>query len=276
MYWRRTAKKQLENDYYHTVSSFFNFTHNKTMIKKTVIKIYSLINNLLHHIWFKLEYIWSHKYIWIKKLWIKTILDVWANRGQSVDRRRSLLGTDLIFHCFEPLKHPYSVLKNRFEQDKKIHLHHYALGEEESHESMYVSNIDDSSSLLPPTDTMSDAYQQIHFDQKQDITVKKLDDLWSTFRREWLVMMKVDTQWFEGKVFAWAKQSLKHIGIIVVELSFQEFYEGQPLFNEICSQLEEYGFRYYWSFEQSADPRDGRPLQQDAFFISNALSQPCI
>lgn len=203
---------------------------------------------------------------------VKTILDVWASRWQSVDRRRQLLWKNISFHCFEPLSKPFSALKKRFSGDEHVYLHHYALGTETSQDDMYVSNIDDSSSLLPPTGIMNDTYQQIHFDTQQTVEIKKLDDIRDNLHISWPVLMKVDTQGFEGKVFEWAKQSLqRYVSLIVVELSFQEFYEKQPLFNEIYTQLEQYGFRYYGSFEQSGDPRDGRPLQQDAIFINMSL-----
>ncbi len=243
------------------------------MIKKTIIKIYSLINNFLYYLWFKLEYIWPHRYLRVKNLWIKTILDVWASRWQSVQRRRSLLGKNIYFHCFEPLQHSFWILKEKYGEEKYIHLHHYALGNENTTQSMHVSNIDDSSSLLPPTSIMNDTYKQIHFERQESITIKRLDDTRSSLQVTWPILMKVDTQWFEEKVFDGAKETLqKHVKLIVVELSFQEFYEWQPLFNDICNQLEWYGFRYYGSFEQSADPKDGNPLQQDAIFINNTLS----
>lgn len=238
-------------------------------IKTFFVKVYSTINAMLHVVWWKLEYIWPHRYVWIKKMGIKNVIDVGASRGQSIQKWRSLLWNDIVFHCFEPLQKPFSILKRKYHNDKKIHLHNYALGDEHTTSSMHVSNIDDSSSLLKPSDHMIDTYTQIHFDEQQDIVVQRLDDVRSSLGVEWPTLMKVDTQWFEEKVFLGAKETLKQITIIVVELSFQEFYDWQPLFNEVSTQLFEYGFRYYGSFEQSWNPQDGMPLQQDAIFISH-------
>jgi hypothetical protein len=54
---------------------------------------------------------------------------------------------------------------------------------------------------------------------------------------------------------------------VIVETSFVELYEGQPLFGEVYSQLLEQGFRYIGSWDQFLDPQNGRPLQQDGIFL---------
>ena len=240
--------------------------------RRLAISAYWEINKILGKMWRKLEYIWSHRYIWIKNMQIKNILDVWASRWQSVERRSSLLWNDINFYCFEPLKTPFSIISNKYSDHKNVNIYNHALWNENNSKDMYVSNMDDSSSLLAPTSVMTDTYQQIHFDNNESIQIKKLDDIFVGLKVVWNTLMKVDTQWFEGMVFEWWEQTLrKNVNIIVVELSFEEFYKDQPLFDDIVKQLNGYGFRYYGSFEQSANPTDGKPLQQDAYFVNTNL-----
>jgi FkbM family methyltransferase len=196
---------------------------------------------------------------------------VWASRGQSIKRWRWLLWKNIQFHCFEPLSNPFSLLKKGYSHEKLVHLHNFWLWDADKKIDMHVSNIDDSSSILAPTERMSDTYKQIHFSKIESISIKKLDTIFETLllKSSDTILMKVDTQGFEWAVFEWSKETLKKISLIVVELSFTHFYEAQPLFSDILKQLETCWFMYCWSFEQSADPRDWKPLQQDALFINN-------
>lgn len=235
------------------------------MIKETCIKLYSAANKILFTIGFKLDYIWPHKFIWIKKMGIKTILDIGANRWQSIDRRSSLLWKNIIFHCFEPLHNPFRDLKKKYEWNKNIHLHNIWLGDNNNSKDMCVLSSDDSSSLLTPTKNIKETYQ-MDVEKQECVEIKTLDSIRDNLWIEWPILMKVDVQWFEDKVFEGAKRVLKEIDIIVVELSFKEFYEGQPLFEDVYKQLLSYWFKYCWSFEQSWDPKNWKPIQQDAIF----------
>lgn len=239
-----------------------------SLLRKYAIELYGFVNKIVVRLGFKFDYIWAHRYIWIKNMDIQTVLDVGANKWQSVDRRKDLLGSQILFHCFEPLPIPFAVLQHRFNNAKNITLHNVGLWSDNSEHEIFVSNIDDSSSLLPPTETMTKTYEQIHFDKKDMIQIKTLDVLFSDLKIQWNILMKVDTQGYELEVFKWAANSLPHIAIIVVELSFTEFYENQPLFGDVHMYLQSQWFLYYGSFEQSADPVDGTPLQQDAIFVN--------
>lgn len=199
---------------------------------------------------------------------IQTVLDVGANKGQSVDRWSLLLWKDTHFHCFEPLPNPFMILNNRFWTSKNIVLHNIGLGSDNTEHEMFVSNIDDSSSLLAPTQTMHKTYEQIHFDSKDTISIKTLDSIFNNLSITGNILMKIDTQGYELEVLRGAKESLKNIALIVVELSFTDFYQDQPLFWDVHNYLQSQWFQYYGSFEQSADPVDGKPLQQDAIFVN--------
>jgi len=52
-----------------------------------------------------------------------------------------------------------------------------------------------------------------------------------------------------------------------IETSFQELYEGQPLFSDIYELLTRRGFNYSGSWAELTNPLDGAHLQQDSIFI---------
>ena len=240
-------------------------------IKKITINIYSFINKIFFLLWFKLDYIWSARYIWIKNLWITNILDVWANKWQSIERWKILLWKDINFYCFEPLKSPFSILKNKYWNNNKIKLLNIWLWSTKEDISMNVSNIDDSSSIFEPTDNMKKTYENIKFENKEIIKIDTLDNIFTSMNIKWNILMKIDTQWYELETLKWSLNSLKNISIIVVELSFSHFYKDQPLFWDVFKFLDENWFIYYWSFEQSWDPKNGKPMQQDAIFVNKNI-----
>lgn len=239
--------------------------------RKYAIELYGFINKIAAHFGFKIDYIWPHRYNRIRNLHITTILDVWANKGQSVERRTMLLWNNIYFHCFEPLIVPFQILTEKYGNQKNISLHNIGLGSDNAEHEIFVSNIDDSSSLLAPTETMTKTYEHIHFDEKDTITIKTLDSIFKNLDIQGNVLMKIDTQGYELEVLKGGQASLKNIAIIIVELSFTDFYQDQPLFGDVHDYLSKNGFQYYGSFEQSADPADGKPLQQDAIFINNQI-----
>ena len=54
---------------------------------------------------------------------------------------------------------------------------------------------------------------------------------------------------------------------IIIEISFLELYEGQPLFDKVFEILNRKGFAYMGNLYQLIDPSNGVPLQADALFV---------
>lgn len=204
-------------------------------------------------------------------MWIQTVIDIWANKGQSIKRWTKILWDNTYFHCFEPLKEPYDMLVEKFWKSKKIKLYNTALWSVHWEKEIFISNINDSSSLLEPTQIMKETYTNIHFDRTDVVKINTLDAIYPWLDIHGHVLMKIDTQWFEWDVLKWSVSSLAEISIIVLELSFVELYTNQPLFHDIYAFLTDHWFVYKWSFEQSGDPVDGKPLQQDAIFVNTNM-----
>ena len=80
-------------------------------------------------------------------------------------------------------------------------------------------------------------------------------------------MIKIDVQGYEDKVIGGAVETISKAKAIIVEVSFRELYEGQPLFEKIFGLLSEKGFSYFGNLYQLLSPVDGAPLQADALFV---------
>lgn len=94
-----------------------------------------------------------------------------------------------------------------------------------------------------------------------------LDNLYEKRNVSGPYLIKVDVQGYEDKVIMGAKDTLIRVKVIIVETSFYELYEGQPLFSATYELLSKHGFVYSGSWGELKSPLDGAPLQQDSIFI---------
>ena len=79
--------------------------------------------------------------------------------------------------------------------------------------------------------------------------------------------MKIDAQGYEDKVLAGAPQTLTRAKAAIIEVSFRELYEGQPLFDSIYRTMHDAGFSYRGNLYQLVHPNDRSVLQADALFV---------
>jgi hypothetical protein len=77
------------------------------------------------------------------------------------------------------------------------------------------------------------------------------------------ILLKLDTQGYETRVLAGARQSLERVQCLHLEMSLAPLYEGEPVMCEMLARLEGMGF-YLVGLEPRMWDRDtGRLLQVD-------------
>lgn len=129
-------------------------------------------------------------------------------------------------------------------------------------------NDHDSSSILKATNIQTNTYDQT-FTQIELIHIDTLDGImWSTIENK-KILMKIDVQGFELEVLKWGRNLLNHVKMVIVESSYDELYEDQPLFDEVYMFMKNLWFQYIGSHYQSISPKNGKPMQQDAIFIKH-------
>ncbi|MEQ9007495.1 MAG: FkbM family methyltransferase, partial [Ekhidna sp.] len=74
----------------------------------------------------------------------------------------------------------------------------------------------------------------------------------------------------EEHVLRGGENTIKQATVIIIETSFEELYEGQPLFNDIYSWLRQWGFTYKGSLSQLLNPQNGEVLQADSIFVKHS------
>jgi len=199
---------------------------------------------------------------------IDTILDVGANAGQyAMEMRRSGFMNNII--SFEPIKKVYNVLLKNIGNDPLWSAENYALGNEDKSESINISGHSLSSSILGMMPKHIEFAPFSEYISKEIIEVKRLDTIFANLCKEGNnIMLKIDTQGYEKHVIGGAKNSLKYIKLLQLEMSIFQMYESEMLINEMMSFINDSGFRLISLENGIYDPNTGELLQADGIFLN--------
>jgi FkbM family methyltransferase len=183
----------------------------------------------------------------------QTVIDAGANRGQfALFAARRFPSAALL--CFEPLTEPGAQLRRALADNTRLKLCNIALGAANQESDFHVSAADDSSSLLPIGLRQREAFPGTEQRSIQKVQVRRLDDLLKPDELAQPVLLKLDVQGGELAVLQGAEAVLSSVDAVLVEVSFVELYAGQPLADDVWSELRSRGFscRGAWSMAYGA------------------------
>ncbi len=200
-----------------------------------------------------------------------TIYDIGANTGTWTCLAKSLFPTARV-EAFEPLAVHFDGFRRwTAAWPGDIHLHACALGQAEGSATMHVMDFSDASSLLPATAEGLSEFK-IKPAAEQTVPVIPLDVLVAREKIPPPDLLKLDVQGYELEVLRGAEGCLRHARAVLCEVSFQQFYAGQPLFPEVLAFLETRGFALH---ALGAGTPHGSPLvQTDALFLRPGAARP--
>lgn len=201
---------------------------------------------------------------------INYVIDIGANVGQfSVEILDNGFKGEII--SFEPLTSAYSELvKNSKKYNNWTIYPKSAIGNTDGEIEINISNNSVSSSILNISKKHIDASNESRYIGIEKVRIHKLDSLFSKEQlKEKNIFIKIDTQGFEWQVLEGASNILEDTKGLLCELSFDKLYEGQHLWQEIITKLEQYNFKL-WSLQYGlTDKTTGQTLQCDAIFYKN-------
>jgi FkbM family methyltransferase len=206
------------------------------------------------------------EYAYVASLGIKTVIDVGAHTGEFARMIKTILPEAAIF-SFEPLQAEFQSLQRQMQNGPGFMAFNCAVGDRNETVEIHRSSYAQSSSLRRMTQLHKDAFPVSAGHTGEMVEVKRLDDVLRDFELEREILIKIDVQGYEDKVIAGAAETIAKAKAIIVEVSFRELYEGQPLFETIFELLSAKGFRYFGNLYQLLNPVDGAPLQADALFV---------
>ncbi len=232
------------------------------------------INSLLATAGYKIEHLPSvahdvaqGRYRWLQDRNIATVLDIGANAGQFAAMIRLIFPRAMIY-AFEPLESCFRELRVNASSLAPMQCFHCALGREDAVMTMHRNDASPSSSILAMGKPHRDAFPSTQHSVEESITVRTLDGVVPEIKLRPGVLAKIDVQGYELHVLAGAERTLPLIDTLVIETSFLELYEGQPLFHDIYAFLHDRQFSYGGTFGSITDPRTGGVLQEDSLFFN--------
>jgi FkbM family methyltransferase len=202
----------------------------------------------------------------LNSLNINCVLDIGANEGQYAKNIR-IGGYKNRIISFEPVKEPFGKLQKRSLNDLLWEIHNIALGDSVGQAEINISENSVSSSILGIKNSHTDAAPDSKYIGTQKIEIRTLDSLFNELKIEGQkIYMKVDTQGFEKNVLEGAKQSLKSIKAIQLEMSVQPLYDGEDLYYQLSELLYKEGFRLI-KIVRGLTKSNGELLQFDGVFM---------
>jgi FkbM family methyltransferase len=195
---------------------------------------------------------------------IRTVLDVGAHDGEFADDVRAVLPMAML-HSFEPLPGPFHQLQRRHRGDPRFRAWNVAIGDKDGRVPIHVGSNPATSSLLP-AGCLKEHFPNLDIVEQQMVTVTTLDAWSEHVALEGPLLLKADVQGFEGHVLRGARRLLERSPVLLLEVSFERLYAGQPLFEEIAAWLAPRGFRLHGMIDPISDRRTCRQLQSNAVF----------
>lgn len=173
---------------------------------------------------------------------IDVFIDVGANVGQFGRKLREL-GFDKEILSFEPLASEFTDLDQLCCADPRWDCLNVGLGS--ANQTLLFCRTENSvsSSILRPTEISIAANKGTTVSSKEQIKVAVLDEVISSRGlQNSSNALKIDAQGYELEVLRGASKTLLQTQLLIIELSFQEFYEGQPLIEDMVPVLRNKGF----------------------------------
>jgi FkbM family methyltransferase len=206
---------------------------------------------------------------WLTDLGINTVLDVGANVGDFAKLAREVFPAAAIY-SFEPLPECFAQLRSSLPGDTNFFPIETGIGREDGVLDFYRSFHSPSSSFLKMEEFHKEAFPYTSEGQAPEalkINVRTLDGLLHDKDLEPNILLKIDVQGFELEALAGAPETLAKSKVVVIEMSFANLYEGQPLFHDVYQAMYRHGYRFRGSLAQMLHPETGEIVQTDAIFV---------
>jgi FkbM family methyltransferase len=191
-------------------------------------------------------------YLGLSKRDFPVIFDVGANAGTYAAHLCRMFPKARIF-CFEPVPATFQKLETWASSTKQVTALNLALGNASGEFDMHVhEDHPSSSSLLASTTENAALFPETARQSSIKVRAERLDvvvadtaiDLGSG------ALMKIDVQGHELAVLEGARETLKGIHAVIVEVILDRLYENQSRFEDVFAFMIAAGFRYAGNLDQ--------------------------
>jgi FkbM family methyltransferase len=186
----------------------------------------------------------------------RTVIDGGANVGQFA-RAMAETFPEAEVIAFEPLPGPAARFRAHLADCPRVRLIQSALGDTEGSIPFYPQAYDLASSALPPTGRPAPA--------SIEVPVSRLDTLLAEALLPGPVLLKLDLQGYELEALRGATRTLQRVDHVLLEVGFDEAYEGEASFDALYDHLRQSGFRLLRPVDALRGP-SGDVVQMDVLF----------
>jgi len=200
---------------------------------------------------------------------IDLVLDIGGNIGQF----GKWLVDDLSYKgkiiSFEPITTVHNELTSvSSNYDNWVIHERCAIGDVDGETIINISKNLVSSSLLPINKAHTNIESNSKYISSEKTPIFKIDSLAKQIDIDgYNSLLKIDTQGFEKEVLDGASKSLSSFKGIICELSTATLYDGQSLWVDVISQIEDAGFELWSIGNGFTDHKTGKALQLDSVFF---------
>ncbi len=222
------------------------------------------------------------KYI-LKKKEPLIIFDIGGNMGQSIKEFKIHFPESLIY-SFEPDQNMFIQLRKY--ENMKIKCFNLALGDIENEKELNVYKESGNNSFLDINENnhifKNSEHPKITNGVKKIRTQKcmmtTLDSFCSKNNIENIDILKIDVQGFENNVLRGALKMLENsrVGIIIVEIIFDNIYSQENSFFALESIFKDFGYSLWDISHIYKDINIGRTIWIDAIYISNKVKEEAL
>lgn len=207
----------------------------------------------------------------LKHYKIDCVLDVGANTGQFAEALYDFGYKNKVI-SFEPVKACHDVLKNRSKKNKNWTIaERCAIGEKDDMATINISDNTVFSSLLTIKDWHSTQKKESKITKTEEVKLFKLDSVlpnYIDFSENKRILLKIDTQGYEKQVLDGAKELLKNVVGIKIEIPLIPIYNNVGLsFYETIDFLKNHGFQPFSFNNEGVNLKTGRVNTIDGIFF---------
>jgi len=181
------------------------------------------------------------------------VFDVGANVGQSVTVFKELLPGSIL-HSFEPGPRAFAQLEANTRGVENLRLVNTAVGSISGTRPLLENDQSDMSSLLRPA---AAAWGSIV--GETEVAITTLDEYCRSADVRRIDLLKIDTQGYELEVLRGATglMAAGQIGLVYLEVTFVDMYEGLPPFDVLYRFLVDHRFRLValYNYSGATEPR---------------------
>lgn len=205
------------------------------------------------------------------------VFDVGAHHGESVAYLKSVFPKSAIY-SFEPDPDSFALLSASSVEN--VHYFNLALSDADGTSIFYRNQISHTNSLLrvnlnsrdsigiARATAENDSKFFENFNKECEVRTVRLDTFAQQHSVNRVDLLKIDVQGAECRVLKGGEATLRKVGVIVLEISFFDYYEHQTAFGDVEEILSPHGFRLFSISELSNNPMNGRTDWAEVFYVN--------